>query len=189
MARIVPRDNVSFTTFLPFFDLTMLASPNVLAFNFTSTLTESLVFLLVFIVIAAVLLFCFYRSTANYENRVFVEGFQQPEPKGENWGLLIVTFLLTIIYLPLSTLSVHALVWSQDLWVVPNPYMNATTFPPVLPALGPPNEYRAPLDFCWTTTMEKSRVNYAPVVVIMAIVALTTVIGHFISQRHYVDTF
>ncbi|KAG6862355.1 hypothetical protein C0995_011795 [Termitomyces sp. Mi166 len=65
-------------------------------------------------------------------------------------------------------MTVHVLVWSQDLWVVPNPYTNATSYPPVLPPLGPPDEYRDPLDFCWTTTMRRNEVNYAPFVVILS---------------------
>lgn len=86
-----------------------------------------------------------------------------------------MSFLLTAIYLPLSTMAIHVLVWSDDLWVVPNPYTNATTFPPVLPPLGPSDEFRDPLDFCWTTTMERNEINWAPVVVIIAVVCLCAV--------------
>jgi hypothetical protein len=135
--------------------------------------------------IAAVLLFYFYRFTLHYERCNVVEGLQQPEPKGENWGLVIVSFLLAVIYLPLSTLAVHVLVWSQDLWVVPNPYINATSYPPVLPPLGPPSEFRGPLDFCWTTTMEKTQVNFAPVVVIIAAIVFMTVSLLFMMTPSY----
>ncbi|KAG6849513.1 hypothetical protein H0H93_007867 [Arthromyces matolae] len=96
--------------------------PNILALNFATTLVESLIFLVIYMTIAA--------------------------------GLL--------------TMAVHVLVWSQDLWVVPNPYANATSYPPDLPPLGPANEYRDPLDFCWTTTMRRNQINYAPFVVILA---------------------
>jgi hypothetical protein len=87
---------------------------------------------------------------------------------------LIVTFLLTVIYLPLSTLAVHVLVWSQDLWVVSNPYVNATTNPPIVPSIGPPDAFRDPLDFCWTTTMAKSQINFAPIVIIIAAIVILT---------------
>src|ERR1700722_1704638 len=150
-------------------------SPNVLAFNFASTVLESLLFLVIFMGMAAVLLYHFYRATLHYERRDSVEGLQQPEPKGENWGLVIVSFLLAVIYLPLSTLAVHVLIWSQDLWVVPNPYTNATSYPPVVPPLGPPDEFRDPLDFCWTTTMEKTQVNFAPIVIIISALVFFTV--------------
>ncbi|RDB29648.1 hypothetical protein Hypma_015565 [Hypsizygus marmoreus] len=142
--------------------------PNILALNFASTLVQSLFFLLIFMAIAAGLLYYFYRSSFNVDRYDIVEGLQQTGPKGKRWGLVIVTFLLTVIYLPLSTMAVHVLVWSQDLWIVPNPYTNATSFPLVVPPLSPASEYRDSLDFCWTTTMKRNQVNYAPVVIILA---------------------
>ncbi|GLB36113.1 hypothetical protein LshimejAT787_0304010 [Lyophyllum shimeji] len=90
--------------------------PNVLALNFASTLVESLVFLLIFMAIAAALLFYFYRSSVQCDRYGTVEGLQRPGAKGKQWGLVIVTFLLTVIYLPLSTMAVHVLVWSQDIF-------------------------------------------------------------------------
>jgi hypothetical protein len=87
----------------------------------------------------------------------------------------VVTFLLTIIYLPLSTMAVHVLVWSSDLWATPNPYTNAATFPPVVPPLGPTSEYRDPLDFCWTTTMKRNEINYAPALVIISLFVVVSV--------------
>lgn len=125
--------------------------------------------------IAAGLLYYYYRSTVHCDRYNVIEGLQHTEPKGRMWNILIVTFLLTVIYLPLSTMAVHVLVWSQDLWVVPNPYVNATSFPPVVAPLGPPGEYRDPLDFCWTTTMKKDEVNYAPVIVIISAVVFLSV--------------
>ncbi|KAJ8486761.1 hypothetical protein ONZ45_g14559 [Pleurotus djamor] len=93
------------------------------------------------------------------------------QPKDGRWGIVITTFLLTLIYLPLSTMAVNVLVWSEDLWAVPNYYRNATSFPPVVAPLGPPEEYREPLDFCWTTTMKKNEVNFAPVIIIISFLA------------------
>ncbi|KAG6911998.1 hypothetical protein DXG01_000246 [Tephrocybe rancida] len=142
--------------------------PNILALNFASTLVEALIFLLIFMSIAAGLLYIFYRSSYQCDRYGTVEGFQPTVPKGAQRGLVLVTFLLTVIYLPLSTMSIHVLVWSQDLWVVPNPYTNATSYPPLVPPLGPASEYRDALDFCWTTTMQRNQVNYAPVVIVLA---------------------
>lgn len=120
--------------------------------------------------VAAWLLYYFYRSTFQCDRYNTIEGLQQVQQKGKQWGLLIVTFLLTVIYLPLSTMAVHVLVWSQDLWVVPNPYTNATELPPVVEPLGPASEYRDPLDFCWTTTMKRNQINFAPVIIIFSVV-------------------
>lgn len=147
--------------------------PNVLALNFASTLLQSLFFLLIFMVIAFGLLYYFYVSACHCDRYNTIEGLQHAATKGKRWGLLIVTFLLTVIYLPLSTMAVHVLVWSEDLWVVPNPYVNATTSPPVLPPLGPANKFRDPLDFCWTTTMKRNEVNYAPVAIVLSATILS----------------
>jgi hypothetical protein len=155
----------------------ILPSPNVLALNFAATLTQSLLYLVLFIGITACLLFYFYRSTLHCDRYNRIEGLQHTETRGTRWGLVIVTFLLTVIYLPLSTMAVHVIVWSEELWPMDNPYKN-TTLPrtasglPILDPLGPVEEYRDPLDFCWTTTMKRNEVNYAAVIVILAVVAV-----------------
>jgi hypothetical protein len=124
--------------------------------------------------IAALLLFFFHRWTSDSTGFGVIEGLRPHKPTG-GWGLVFNTFLLTVIYLPLSTMAVHVLVWSQDLWVVPNPYINATSFPPVVPALGPPDQFRDPLDFCWTTTMKRNDLNFAPIFVIFALFVFLSV--------------
>lgn len=132
-------------------------------------------FLLLFLTLTLVLLYLFHRASANYDRYRIVEGLQQSDSPGNRTVLVTITFLLAIIYLPLSTLAVHVLVWSDDLWVVPNPYTNATTFPPVLPPLGPSSEYKGPLEFCWTTTMKRDEVNWAPVLIILSIFVVGSV--------------
>ncbi|TRM60170.1 hypothetical protein BD626DRAFT_408024 [Schizophyllum amplum] len=145
--------------------------PNFLALNFASTLTESIIFLIAFMVVTSILLFYFHRQTRHCDRYVALEGLQSEDP-GSRWGVMIVSFLLTVIYLPLSTIAVHVLIWSDDLWVGGNPYANATSLPQDLPALGDASEYRDPLDFCWTTTMKKNEINYAPVIIILASVVV-----------------
>ncbi|KDQ63598.1 hypothetical protein JAAARDRAFT_119276 [Jaapia argillacea MUCL 33604] len=151
--------------------------PNILALNFASTMTESIVYLLIFMAVACILLYLFHRATAESAQISVIEGLQRPTKPSSGWGIVIVSFLLTVIYLPLSTMAVHVLVWSQDLWAVPNPYINATTSPPQVVPLGPSDEYRDPLDFCWATTMKRNEVNWAPALFIIAaiIVGLLTV--------------
>ena len=128
-----------------------------------------------FMTIASILLFIFYRYSRQCELYNVREGLQASTNRNSQWGLVIVTFLLTIIYLPLSTMAVHVLVWSQDLWAVPNPYLNATSFPPSVPPLGPSNVFFDPLDFCWTTTMKRNEINFAPLLVIIALVTILSV--------------
>ncbi|KAJ3557737.1 hypothetical protein NM688_g1304 [Phlebia brevispora] len=123
-------------------------------------------------VLPGIALYFFGRATTLCCRLGTPEGLQQPSYMKNSWSLLLISFLLTGIYLPLSTMAIHVLVWSDDLWVVPNPYINATTLPPVLPPLGPPAEFRDPLDFCWTTTMERNEINWAPAVVLIAIVCI-----------------
>lgn len=137
-------------------------------------MSQELIFLTIFLLIAAILLYYFYRSIRGdtYDS---IEGLQQTNNRKKHWGILLVTFLLTVVYLPLSTISIHVLVWSQELWVVPNPYINSTVFPPVVAPLGPPTEFRDPLDFCWTTTMKRNEVNFAPISVILSSITLITV--------------
>lgn len=148
--------------------------PNVLALNLGSTLTQSLLFLVIFLAIACLLLYLFRRFTAQLESTATREGLQS-QNNGTGWRIMIVSVFLILLYLPLSTIAVHALLWSSDFWVVPNPYLNATTLPPVLPPLGPPEIYRDPLDFCYTTTMMKEQINYAPVIVILSAVTFVIV--------------
>jgi hypothetical protein len=125
--------------------------------------------------LAVVLLYFFHRASSNYDRYRIVEGLQQMDSPQSRSGLVATTFLLTVIYLPLSTMAVHVLVWSSDLWAVSNPYTNSTTFPPVVPPLGPSSEFRDPLDFCWTTTMQRNEINYAPALVILSVIVLASV--------------
>ncbi|OCH96097.1 hypothetical protein OBBRIDRAFT_787550 [Obba rivulosa] len=145
--------------------------PNILALNFASTLVQSLIMLVIFMAVSGILLYYFYRVTSVCRSFSAQEGPQPSNTLKNTWAIVIVSFLLTVIYLPLSTMAVHVLVWSDDLWVVPNPYTNATSNPPIVPPLGPANEYRDPLDFCWTTTMKLNEINYAPILVIIALMS------------------
>ncbi|THH34000.1 hypothetical protein EUX98_g138 [Antrodiella citrinella] len=146
--------------------------PNILAFNLATNTLVSLALLLIFMIIAGTLLWLFYKKTSLCSSLGPPEGLQRVVLITGNWSLVLISFVLTILYLPLSTMAMHVLVWSDDLWVVPNPYTNATTFPPQLPPLGPSDQFRDPLDFCWTTTMERSQLNYAPVIIIISLVCV-----------------
>jgi hypothetical protein len=134
----------------------------------------ALVYLLVLMFVTLALLFYMVYVTRAASRLQIQEGFQPPTVPG-GLGIMIVTFLLMVLYLPLSTMALHVVIWSEDLWVVPNPYINATSLPPVLEPLGPPDQYRDPLDFCWTTTMKRNEVNFAPAVVLSALIVIATV--------------
>ena len=123
---------------------------------------------------AGLLLYGFHVSTAPCKLYRRFEGFQQPDRKSGR-TIVFTSFLLTIIYLPLSTMAIHVITWSDDLWAVPNPYLNSTTNPPIVAPLGPPDQFRDPLDFCYTTTMNRNEINFAPAVFIMSIIILAAV--------------
>lgn len=124
--------------------------------------------------IALILLLYLFHITQRSSRLNIIEGLQNEEV-GNGWTIVIVTFILTVLYLPLSTMAVHVIIWSNDLWVVANPYTNSTTLPQDIPSLGPPDQYRDPLDFCWTTTMKKNEINFAPVVIIGALIVIASV--------------
>lgn len=148
--------------------------PNVLALNFAKTAMGALIYLLVLMFITLTLLFYMLRVTKEASRLQIQEGFQPPTVPG-GLGIMFVTSVLMVLYLPLSTMALHVITWSADLWVVPNPYINATSLPPVLDPLGPPEQYRDPLDFCWTTTMKRNEINFAPAVVVCALIVVATV--------------
>lgn len=92
--------------------LTKLSRPNVLALNL-SALTQSVVFFLIFQLIALAVVAYFHRATSRFvQSQPMHEGLlEHPEgARGGGWGVLWASFLLIILYLPVSTIAVHALV-------------------------------------------------------------------------------
>ncbi|QRW03458.1 hypothetical protein RhiLY_02457 [Ceratobasidium sp. AG-Ba] len=144
--------------------------PNILALNLGGNLLESVAFLCALAVVSAALLFWFHRLTSRWKPNVAPEGLLHRDASYETHAVPFVSFVLTLLYLPLSTIAVHAITWSSDFWPVENPYLN-TTQPNLVP-LGPPSIFRDPLDFCWTTTMKKDEINYAPAAVIMGLLTV-----------------
>ena len=95
-------------------------------------MVEHIVFLLTFMAIASGLLYYFYRSSLHCDRYAHSEGLQQISTRGSQWGILLTTFFLTILYLPLSTMAVHVIVWSQDLWIeIPDSSYDRSALNPV----------------------------------------------------------
>ena len=135
---------------------------------------DALIYLLVLMFITLGLLSYMLHVTKEASRLQIMEGFRSPTVPG-GLGIMFVTFVLMVLYLPLSTMALHVVIWSSELWVVPNPYINATSLPPVLEPLGPSDQYRDPLDFCWTTTMKRNEINFAPAIVLCALIVMATV--------------
>ncbi|KIP11367.1 hypothetical protein PHLGIDRAFT_99506 [Phlebiopsis gigantea 11061_1 CR5-6] len=146
--------------------------PNVLALNFATSTRLATIILIVLMLIVGLVFYFFIRATSVCCRVGLLEGLQTPNWFPHKWRLVLMSLVLTVLYLPLSTMAMHVLVWSDDLWVVPNPYTNSSVNPIDLPALGPADEFLGPLDFCYTTTMKRNELNYAPALVILAFVSL-----------------
>lgn len=92
--------------------LTKFSSPNILALNL-SALTQSVIFFLVFQLIALLVVAYFHYATSRFvRSQPMHEGLlEHPEGvRGRGWGVLWASFVLIILYLPVSTIAVHALV-------------------------------------------------------------------------------
>ena len=148
--------------------------PNILALNIPTKLKQSFIFLIVLMVICGILLHQFYILTEEYCTRVLKEGRQPRQPR-PSWSTILVTFLLTVLYLPLSTIAMHGILWSSDFWVVENPYISDNFNPSKMQSLGDPTIWRDPLDFCYTTTMRKDQGNWAPLIVFLCAITFLLV--------------
>ncbi|KAF8595614.1 hypothetical protein BDV93DRAFT_501109 [Ceratobasidium sp. AG-I] len=147
--------------------------PNILALNFGGKLLQSITFLSILTILSVILLAWFYRLTNRWMPDVAPEGLLTRSLSRGTKAVPFVSLVLTVLYLPLSTISVHAIIWSSDFWPVDNPYLNLdSTQQPDLSPLGPSSIYRDPLDFCWTTTMRRDEVNFAPGAVILGVFTL-----------------
>ncbi|KAJ1900998.1 hypothetical protein LPJ81_003835, partial [Coemansia sp. IMI 209127] len=81
----------------------------------------------------------------------------------------ILFSMLATLYIPMTKLSLDAIVWSQGYWAVANPYRTTDT-----PSFGAAADgMRAPSDFCYTTTMnQQGSFNGAFVIIPFAVVLL-----------------
>ena len=67
-------------------------------------------------------------------------------------------------------MSLDALVWSSSFWAVTNPYQNDVDFPSF--EGGGSNTTRDPQDFCYVTSMNKEDLNFSPVIIAIALIAI-----------------
>jgi hypothetical protein len=77
-----------------------------------------------------------------------------------------IIFLISSLYVPLSKISIGALVWTSDYWAVENYYLandNPTPSP-----FDNHDQYYDPLNFCYKTTMRKAGFNWAIPILIVA---------------------
>ncbi|KAF9111773.1 hypothetical protein BGX27_004459 [Mortierella sp. AM989] len=147
--------------------------PAVLSLDFPRALGYGMVFLFLFALICFIALYTFKIMTRTDPNDD-IEGLEVSSwslrSKKQRIETISIVFLLTTLYLPLAKLSFDALVWSDTMWPIPNPYKNID-FPDLQP-LGPSGIYRAPSDFCYVTSMKIQDLNFAYAIIPLAIFTL-----------------
>ncbi|KAF9436637.1 hypothetical protein BGZ76_003398 [Entomortierella beljakovae] len=147
--------------------------PAVLSFDFPRALGYGMVFLMLFALVCFIALYTFKIMTRADPNDD-IEGLEVSSwslrSKKQRIETISIVFLLTTIYLPLAKLSFDALVWSDTMWPIKNPYKTAD-FPDLEP-LGPSGIYRSPSDFCYVTSMKIQDLNFAWAIIPLAIFTL-----------------
>lgn len=174
---VVDRKSISATYVL------LHVVPSFMALNFVSVFGAAVMLLLVFTGIVAALLLCFWGMTKRYNPNRTLQGFSsQPwlfrplkqifgkhsiQNQGDGnqkvvpwrstvWTKFVnvsVVMLLTVFYIPLSKLSVDALVWSSDYWPTHN---RASTVTPNSEGM------------CYKTNTDPDQFNWAFVIIPIA---------------------
>ncbi|CAG8784912.1 12733_t:CDS:2, partial [Racocetra fulgida] len=107
-------------------------------------------------------------------------------PKTNRRQNIIITFLLTTLYLPISKLSIDALVWGDTFWAIPNPYIYSDS--PDFSYFNNITGNRDFNDFCYVTSMRKGDWNFSPVIIGVALVTLALLTFWFpIALKRLVD--
>ncbi|KAF8927738.1 hypothetical protein EDD21DRAFT_36136 [Dissophora ornata] len=147
--------------------------PALLSLDFPSAIGYGMVFLILFSLVCFAALYTFKIMTRTDPNDD-IEGLEVSSwslrSKKQRVETISIVFLLTTLYLPLAKLSFDALVWSDTMWPITNPYTN-TDFPTLEP-LGPSGIYRDPSDFCYVTSMKIQDLNFAYAIIPLAIFTL-----------------
>lgn len=163
------------------FQTIFVTFPNFLSLNFVGAFGGAIMWLLIYTTVAAFCTYELWRFSGKWkgyrgESKDEGEGFDNEsafEKKGFVKAMrssrrykMTITFLLSTLYLPLSKVAVGAISWSSDFWAVSNYYLFSDN--PSPPPLGSPDQFYAPLDFCFKTSMETNDFNFAWIIVVVA---------------------
>ncbi|KAF9080571.1 hypothetical protein BGX23_001953 [Mortierella sp. AD031] len=147
--------------------------PAVLSLDFPRVMGHGMILLFLFGLVCWIALYTFKIMTRADPNDD-IEGLEVSSwslrSKKQRIETISIVFLLTTLYLPLAKLAFDALVWSDTMWPVANPYTRSD-FPELQP-LGPSGIYRDASDFCWVTSMKIQDLNFAYVIIPVAIFTL-----------------
>ncbi|KAF8316174.1 hypothetical protein DL93DRAFT_2154964 [Clavulina sp. PMI_390] len=137
--------------------------PNILALNFFTLIEQKLLFFSLFALCAICLLCIFHRYTRSIiYDEANTEGLYRTPATGTGWGLVWVSFTLCLVYLPISIIAVHGLMWSSDFW----PVNNSTGI-------------AASSSVCYTTASAPNQANLAPLVVMLCVVVVLSITIYF----------
>ncbi|CAG8485008.1 15034_t:CDS:2 [Acaulospora morrowiae] len=145
--------------------------PNLLGLNLDRVFGHGTIFFILFCLMSLMGLYWF-RLMTKYDPNADVEGLESSpwslRPETKRRQNIVLVFILTTLYLPLSKLSIDVLVWSDSFWAVPNPYTDVDN-----PVFGEAsNGMRSPGDFCYVTSMRKDDMNFSPVLIGIALLTL-----------------
>ncbi|CAG8515043.1 15568_t:CDS:2 [Rhizophagus irregularis] len=166
----------------------LVTIPNLLSLNLDRIFGNGTAFFLAFCTIVFIGLYWF-RIMTKYDPNADIEGLESHpwnlRPESKRKHNIIIVFILTTLYLPLSKLSLNALVWSDSFWPVTNPYNN-TDFP-IFEKSGS-DTMRDPSDFCYVTSMNKEDLNFSPVIIAVALITICVLTFWFpIALKRLVD--
>lgn len=136
--------------------------PALLALDFVSVFGLAIGFFFLWMALTAYALFWFCKISYSYDPNRNIEGFEgQPylfrsPMRNTKVASILVAFVLMLLYIPLSALSLRAVIWSSDFWVSSDPAVLAA-------------EARG---VCYTTTLDADGFNWAPIVVFLAVLSL-----------------
>nr|CAG8491263.1 8510_t:CDS:2 [Entrophospora candida] len=164
--------------------------PNLFGLNLSFVFGYGYAFFLVFCVLTFMGLYWFKLMT-KYDPNADVEGLESSpwnlRPESKKRHNIAMIFLLTTLYLPVSKLSIDALVWADTFWVIPNPYLNSDD-PVFEDVVGNGDSLRDLKDFCYVTSMNKKDLNFSPVIIGIALVTISFMTFWFpVALKRLVD--
>ncbi|CAI2173655.1 2335_t:CDS:2 [Funneliformis geosporum] len=168
----------------------ILASiPDFLSLQMDDVFGFGVVFFLLFFVIGFGSLYLF-RNITKWSKASDVENIGSS--RTSSCSLLknhINIFVLTTIYVPITKLSLDAVVWAAPFWPVANPYLPNVDFPD-FDSMGEEGNdaLRYPKDFCYVTSMKKDGLNFSPFIIALALLNLGAISFWFpITLKKIVD--
>ncbi|KAI9594794.1 hypothetical protein BDF19DRAFT_414199 [Syncephalis fuscata] len=153
---------------------------NFISLRFSNIFRKGAIFLIIFSVISVIALAIFnvLRQKDPNANRQGLEvntwAKRRAKIRRRN---MIILFIVTTLYLPLLSMALGALTWSDDFWPIKNPYKNTDN--PDFAAMPHDEGYRSPEKFCYNTSMKEGEFNWAYLIVPLAAIIFVVLGAYF----------